>query len=64
VQVALENMMQNRTSIVIAHRLSTIQKADSIVVMQKGKIVEQGTHDELIALNGMYNKLVTMQSFE
>jgi subfamily B ATP-binding cassette protein MsbA len=64
VQVALENMMQNRTSIVIAHRLSTIQKADIIVVMQKGKIVEQGTHDELIALNGTYNKLVTMQSFE
>jgi subfamily B ATP-binding cassette protein MsbA len=64
VQVALENMMQNRTSIVIAHRLSTIQKADIIVVMQKGKIVEQGTHDELIAHNGTYNKLVTMQSFE
>lgn len=64
VQVALENMMQNRTSIVIAHRLSTIQKADKIVVLQKGKIVEQGTHDELIALNGIYNKLVTMQSFE
>lgn len=64
VQVALENMMQNRTSIVIAHRLSTIQKADKIVVMQKGKIVEQGTHDELIVMNGNYNKLVTMQSFE
>ena len=64
VQIALENMMQNRTSIVIAHRLSTIQKADVIVVMQKGKIVEQGTHDELIAHNGTYNKLVTMQSFE
>ncbi len=64
VQVALENMMQNRTSIVIAHRLSTIQKADVIVVMQKGRIVEQGTHDELIAKNGTYNKLVTMQSFE
>lgn len=64
VQVALENMMQNRTSIVIAHRLSTIQKADLIVVMQKGKIVEQGTHDELISHNGTYNKLVTMQSFE
>ena len=64
VQVALENMMQNRTSIVIAHRLSTIQKADKIVVLQKGKIVEQGTHDELIALNGTYNKLVSMQSFE
>ena len=64
VQVALENMMQNRTSIVIAHRLSTIQKADKIVVLQKGKIVEQGNHEELIALNGTYNKLVSMQSFE
>lgn len=64
VQVALENMMQNRTSIVIAHRLSTIQKADKIVVMHKGEIVEQGTHDELFALNGTYSKLVMMQSFE
>lgn len=64
VQVALENMMQNRTSIVIAHRLSTIQKADKIVVMNKGQIVEQGTHDELLALNGTYSKLVMMQSFE
>ena len=64
VQIALENMMQNRTSIVIAHRLSTIQKADVIVVMQKGKIVEQGNHEELITLNGVYNKLVTLQSFE
>ena len=64
VQVALENMMQNRTSIVIAHRLSTIQKADKIVVMQKGKIVEQGKHDELIVHDGVYKKLVMMQSFE
>jgi subfamily B ATP-binding cassette protein MsbA len=64
VQIALENMMQNRTSIVIAHRLSTIQKADKIVVLHKGEIVEQGTHDELITRNGTYNKLVTMQSFE
>jgi len=64
VQQALENMMQNRTSVVIAHRLSTIQKADVIVVMQKGEIVEQGTHDELLAKNGMYSKLVSMQSFE
>ena len=64
VQVALENMMQNRTSIVIAHRLSTIQKADTIVVMQKGEIVEQGTHADLLAKDGMYAKLVSMQSFE
>jgi subfamily B ATP-binding cassette protein MsbA len=64
VQLALENMMQNRTSIVIAHRLSTIQKADLIVVMQKGIIVEQGNHEQLIAMNGTYNKLVNMQSFE
>ena len=64
VQVALENMMQNRTSIVIAHRLSTIQKADVIVVMKKGKIVEQGNHEELIALQGVYNKLVSLQSLE
>lgn len=64
VQQALENMMQNRTSVVIAHRLSTIQKADMIVVMHKGKIVEQGTHEQLLAYNGTYSKLVTMQSFE
>lgn len=64
VQQALENMMQNRTSVVIAHRLSTIQKADKIVVVQKGKIVEQGSHDELIAKGGAYQKLVSMQSFE
>ena len=64
VQNALENMMKNRTSVVIAHRLSTIQNADQIVVMQKGQIVEQGTHTELIQRNGMYKKLVEMQSFE
>lgn len=64
VQVALENMMQNRTSIVIAHRLSTIQKADTIVVMQKGKIVEQGNHEELLGKNGTYAMLVSMQSFD
>ncbi|MCT4630907.1 ABC transporter ATP-binding protein [Winogradskyella sp.] len=64
VQDALEKMMKNRTSIVIAHRLSTIQNADVIVVMQKGEIVEQGTHTELITKNGVYNKLVEMQSFD
>ena len=64
VQVALENMMQNRTSVVIAHRLSTIQRADTIVVMQKGQIVEQGNHEELLAKNGTYAKLVSLQSFE
>ena len=62
VQDALEKMMKNRTSIVIAHRLSTIQNADTIVVLQKGEIVEQGTHNELLELNGTYNKLVQMQS--
>lgn len=62
VQDALENMMKNRTSIVIAHRLSTIQNADLIVVMQKGEIIEQGNHQELISKNGMYKKLVDMQS--
>ncbi|HET8855571.1 MAG TPA: ATP-binding cassette domain-containing protein, partial [Salinimicrobium sp.] len=64
VQKALENMMKNRTSIVIAHRLSTIQNAENIVVMQKGKIVEQGKHEELLAKNGAYQKLVAMQSFD
>lgn len=62
VQEALENMMKNRTSVVIAHRLSTIQNADIIVVMRKGEIVEQGTHKELLTLQGEYYKLVTMQS--
>lgn len=64
VQVALENMMKNRTSIVIAHRLSTIQNADVIVVLNKGEIVEQGKHDELITQKGVYKRLVDMQSFE
>jgi len=62
VQDAIEKMMKNRTSVVIAHRLSTIQKADTIIVMQKGKIVEQGTHKELLNKNGTYKKLVKMQS--
>jgi len=62
VQIALEKMMQNRTSLVIAHRLSTIQKADKILVLKKGKIVEQGKHEELLAMQGEYFKLVSMQS--
>jgi subfamily B ATP-binding cassette protein MsbA len=62
VQDALEKMMLNRTSIVIAHRLSTIQNANTIVVLQKGEIVEQGSHEELLEKNGTYKKLVTMQS--
>ena len=61
VQEALENMMRNRTSLVIAHRLSTIQKADNIVVLQQGEIVEQGTHEQLILKGGTYRKLVEMQ---
>jgi len=64
VQIALDNMMKNRTSIVIAHRLSTIQNADLIVVLHKGEIAEQGKHEELINKNGVYKKLVDMQSFE
>lgn len=63
VQNALEKMMLNRTSVVIAHRLSTIQNADIIVVMEKGKIIEQGNHTSLMAKNGTYRKLVEMQSF-
>ncbi len=64
VQDAINNMMQNRTSIVIAHRLSTIRHAHEIIVLQKGKIVERGTHDELIAQNGFYRKLVEMQELK
>lgn len=63
VQKALENMMKNRTSVVIAHRLSTIMSADKIIVMQQGKIIEQGNHESLIAKNGAYNSLINMQSF-
>ena len=61
VQEAINNMMQNRTSIVIAHRLSTIRHADEIIVLQKGDIVERGNHDALLAQNGYYRKLIEMQ---
>ena len=61
VQDAINTLMQNRTSIVIAHRLSTVQHADEIIVLDKGRIVEQGTHTELIAKGGLYNNLVAMQ---
>ncbi|HWB91896.1 MAG TPA: ABC transporter ATP-binding protein [Puia sp.] len=61
VQDAINKMMEHRTSIVIAHRLSTIRHADEIIVLQKGHIVERGTHDELMQLQGFYRKLVEMQ---
>lgn len=63
VQEALDRLMKNRTTIVIAHRLSTIKNADMICVMHEGKIVERGTHDELIALDNYYKRLVDMQTF-
>mgnify|MGYP006149148507 FL=1 len=63
VQDALENLMKNRTSIIIAHRLSTIQKADIILVMNEGSIAEHGSHEELIKKNGIYSKLIKLQSF-
>ncbi|HSR60872.1 MAG TPA: ABC transporter ATP-binding protein [Robiginitalea sp.] len=61
VQDALEKMMRGRTSLVIAHRLSTVQNADTIVVMQNGEIVEQGSHQELLKRKGVYHRLVEMQ---
>ena len=62
IQAALETLMQGRTSIVVAHRLSTIQHADEILVMHKGRIRERGSHQELLALNGIYKKLYELQA--
>ncbi|MGF6847733.1 subfamily B ATP-binding cassette protein MsbA [Chitinophaga sp. W3I9] len=63
VQDALNNLMKNRTSLVIAHRLSTIQNADLIIVLDNGQVAEQGTHQELLSNNGIYKRLIEMQTF-
>ena len=60
-QDAINNIMKDRTTLVIAHRLSTVRHADEIVVMQKGEIVERGTHDALMDHSGIYRRLVEMQ---
>ena len=60
-QEALNHLMENRTTLVIAHRLSTIKNADLILVLDQGKVVERGTHTELIAQGGVYEKLIQMQ---
>ena len=62
VQDALIKLMDNKTSIVIAHRLSTVKNAQNIIVLDKGKIIEQGTYDDLISKKGVYNNLITLQS--
>src|SRR6185503_6303347 len=61
IQEALEHLMAGRTSFVIAHRLSTIRKADQILVLRQGQIIERGNHDELLALDGLYAKLARIQ---
>jgi ATP-binding cassette subfamily B protein/subfamily B ATP-binding cassette protein MsbA len=61
IQEALERLMENRTSFVIAHRLSTIRKADQILVMRQGQIIERGTHEELVAADGLYSRLARIQ---
>ena len=62
VQAAIYELMKNRTTLVIAHRLSTIQHADEIIVVKDGSILEQGTHDGLMAKQGLYRKLIEMQT--
>ena len=64
VQEALNNLMKNRTSLIIAHRLSTIQNADIIIVLENGEIVEKGQHQELMNQNGLYRRLIDMQTFQ
>ena len=64
VQQALDRLMQNRTSLVIAHRLSTIKNAQKIIVLDKGKIVEIGSHDELIKQNNFYKRFIDLQSLK
>ena len=61
IQEAIDKLTQGRTSIIVAHRLSTIKKADNIIVLDKGKIMEQGTHDELLKQNGIYRNLYEIQ---
>ena len=61
IQAALEHVMQNRTTLVIAHRLSTIKQANKIIVLKQGQVVEQGTHQQLLALDGHYAKLYRVQ---
>ena len=61
VQAALESAMQGRTTLVIAHRLATVQRADRIIVMDKGMIIEQGTHAQLVQQGGMYSRLAALQ---
>jgi ABC-type multidrug transport system fused ATPase/permease subunit len=63
IQNALEKIMKNKTAIIIAHRLSTIRNADRIIVIEEGKIVEEGTHDQLLNLNGTYANFVNLQAF-